>query len=58
MEINAGGNVDINAAKSTTSYTNETEKHKGGLTAGVSGYNRRKRRYFSRLQRQYGTRLG
>ncbi|WP_155026348.1 two-partner secretion domain-containing protein [Enterobacter bugandensis] len=34
-EIAAGGNVDINAAKSTTAYTSETDKHKGGITAGV-----------------------
>ena len=35
VEINAGGDVNMNAAKSTTSYSNSTDEHSAGLTVGA-----------------------
>ncbi|MDU1876847.1 hemagglutinin repeat-containing protein [Citrobacter sp.] len=35
VEINAGGDVEINAAKSTATYVDDTQQHSGGVTAGV-----------------------
>ena len=35
VEINAGGDVNMNAAKSTSSYSKTTEEHSGGVTAGA-----------------------
>ncbi|WP_233971208.1 hemagglutinin repeat-containing protein [Lelliottia sp. WAP21] len=35
VEINAGGDVNMNAAKSTSTYNTTTDTHSGGVTAGV-----------------------